>query len=379
MLDPTLNDTDAEGDTLMISVYSDGAYGTVTASGNVLTYNPSAEYCGSDAVTYSVIDTALAVSNTGTINISLACINDAPVGVDDVSGVTEDTSVMIPVLSNDTDNDGGALSIANLTQPGSGGTVAISGTSVLFTPTANFCTASPTTFTYQARDTASALSAITTVTISSIACVNDTPTGSNVSYTMTGNVVINPGTMLSGGTLTGYLATENTLIRNLVSTDADGDSITFNSVTLPTHGTGTLSATGVMTYIPTPGYIGTDTLVYTVTDGTATSANITVTLIIQDPNPPVIIQPVSGPGGGGGGGSSASIPTIYTPVVGSPNTSTGLTSQLLLSNPRVRKTTPSATLLNTYDSFILPITQIVEETKVDPESSKERATAIRQS
>ena len=72
---------------------------------------------------------------------------------------------------------------------------------------------------------------------------------------MTGNVVLNAGTMLSGGTLTGYLATENTLTRTLTAVDVDGDTVTFSGVTLTTHGTGTLSSTGVLTYMPTPGYI----------------------------------------------------------------------------------------------------------------------------
>lgn len=184
----------------------------------------------------------------------------------------------------------------------------ISSTDVMFIPTANFCTASPTTFTYQARDTASALSAVTTVTISSIACVNDVPTSTSTSYSMTGNVVINPGTMLSGGTLTGYVATTNTLIRNLDSTDIDGDTVTFSGIMFPTHGTGTLSATGLLTYIPTPNYIGNDSMTFSVSDGTGISATYTITLVVQDPNPPVAVvvaPPTTGPGGGGGGGNSS--------------------------------------------------------------------------
>ena len=171
---------------------------------------------------------------------------------------------------------------------------------IQFVPTTNYCTASPISFTYQARDTSSALSSATTVTLSSITCMNDAPTGTNTSYSMTGNVVINAGTMLSRGTLTGYLATENTLTRSLTAVDVDGDTVTFSGVTLTTHGTGTLSSTGLLTYIPTPGYIGTDTLAYVITDGTLTSSVVTVTITVQDPNPPVVVAPSVGAGGGGG-------------------------------------------------------------------------------
>jgi hypothetical protein len=149
-------------------------------------------YCGADSVEYTIIDTALAVSNTGTINITLNCVNDAPTATGETVSAIEDTPLLISVLANDFDVDAGdSLSVANLTQPSSGGTVSVSGTGVMFTPTANFCASSPHTFTYQARDTAGALSAVTTATISSISCTNDTPTSNNMTYTLTGNTVIN--------------------------------------------------------------------------------------------------------------------------------------------------------------------------------------------
>lgn len=345
----------------------------------MLTYTPNTNYCGTEVLSYASVDTNAAISATGTITLILSCVNDAPVATGETVSGTEDTPAFISVLANDTDVELSTLSVANLTQPSSGGTVAISGTGVIFTPTANFCTASPTTFTYQARDTASALSAVTTVTISSIACVNDAPTSSNTSYSMTGNVVVNSGTILSGGTLTGYVATANTLVRTLASTDIDGDTVTFSGITFPTHGTGTLSATGLLTYIPTPSYIGNDSITFRVTDGTGTSAIYTVTLIVQNPNPPVVVAPSSGPGGGGGGSNiGTAVVTIYkaSPAAG---TSTGLTSQLLLTNSKIKKTSSSGAITISYDSFILPIVQVIEEAKVDPESSKERAAAIRQS
>ena len=119
-------------------------------------------------------------------------MNDAPTASGETVSAVEDTPLLIYVLTNDSDVDiGDSLSVTNLTQPSSGGTVSVSGTGVIFTPTANFCTSDPTTFTYQARDTANALSAVTTVTIDSIACINDAPTSNNMTYTLTGNTVIN--------------------------------------------------------------------------------------------------------------------------------------------------------------------------------------------
>jgi VCBS repeat-containing protein len=382
VINPIINDSDADGDTISLNAYTPWINGIVTASGNTLTYTPNANYCGTETISYTNIDSNSAVSATGTITLILSCVNDAPIATGETVSATEDTALTIAVLANDTDVELSTLSVANLTQPGSGGTVAISGTGVIFTPTANFCTANPTTFTYQARDTGLALSAVTTVTISAISCVNDTPTSSNTSYSMTGNVVVNSGTILSGGTLTGYVATANTLVRTLTSTDIDGDTVTFSGITFPTHGTGTLSATGLLTYIPTPSYIGNDSMTFHVADGTGTSIVYTITLVVQDPNPPVVVitTPTTGPGGGGGGNHAG-----YSVISGtyksstSVGTSTGLTSQLLLTNSKIKKTSSSGMITVSYDSFILPIVQVIEEAKVDPESSKERAAAIRQS
>ena len=158
VVNPILNDTDVEGDVLSLATYADGIHGTTTASGNVITYTPVANYCGSDSIDYTAVDTNAGHSLTGTISLSIACVNDVPTATGESVVLTEDTNAIIPVLANDSDADGDALTIANLTQPGTGGTVSISGTDVLFVPTPNFCTSNPITFTYQAQDTSNALS-----------------------------------------------------------------------------------------------------------------------------------------------------------------------------------------------------------------------------
>jgi hypothetical protein len=215
------NDTDVEGGTLSLASFTNGVNGSVVASGNTLIYTPIMDTCGADSIGYTVTDPASAISNTGTISISLVCVNDAPVATGDTATGTEDTALAIAVLANDTDVENNTLSVTNLTQPVSGGSVAVVGTGVVFTPTANVCSASPTTFTYRARDTALALSAVTTVTISAVNCVNDAPVSLASSASVTGNMVISSGTTLSGGSLTGYLETNNSLTRSLLATDVD--------------------------------------------------------------------------------------------------------------------------------------------------------------
>lgn len=184
-ISPALNDTDVEGSPLSLISFTTPANGTLTQSGNILTYNPTSNYCGTDTFDYIVSDGSL-TSNTGAVNITLACVNDVPIADNDFASTIEDTPILIPVLLNDTELDiGDTLTITNLTQPATGGTVQISGTGVLYTPTTNFCSLSPTTFSYRARDTVGTFSNTVTGTISSITCVNDAPLAQNASYIFT--------------------------------------------------------------------------------------------------------------------------------------------------------------------------------------------------
>lgn len=386
VISPVTNDTDIEGGALTLSSFTQGTNGSVTASGSSLIYTPTANACSADTVNYSVTDPLGAASNTGTISITLACVNDAPVAAADTATGTEDTPLMIAVLANDTDVENNTLSITSLTQPASGGSVAVVGTGVVFTPTANACSASPVTFTYQARDTSLALSAVTTVTISAVTCVNDAPVSLPSSYSVTGNMVISSGTTLSGGSLTGYLETNNSLTRSLTATDVDSVGLIFTLATPVVHGTGVLSSTGLLVYTPALGYVGSDTFTYTVTDGIATTGPIIVTITVIDPHPPVIpttpTGSVGGPGGGGGG--SQSFPVVNLPDTLNSNSSskisTGLTSQLFLSKRTLSGTTlPVGYLMDSYVSLIAPIHDAVVSAQNDQISSAARAIAIRQS
>ncbi len=92
------------------------------------------------------------LSTTGTVSVSVTCVNDLPIASNDSIVLTEDTVSTIPVFANDIDVDGTLVSLTGLTQPSTGGTLSISGTGVLFTPIANYCSSTSSTFTYQALD-----------------------------------------------------------------------------------------------------------------------------------------------------------------------------------------------------------------------------------
>lgn len=70
--------------------------------------------------------------------------------------------------------------------------------------------------------------------------------------------------------------------------DPDGDALTILDLAQPLHGTVT-SVGNAVRYTPNPGFVGTDTFLYIVTDGSnlATTAAVTVTVV---DNPPVAVN-----------------------------------------------------------------------------------------
>ena len=135
------NDTPS-GATKTITSRTQGEHGNVviTGSGTGLTYQPNANYCGPDSFAYT-----LNGSSTARVSVTVNCVDDPPVAVNDSKTITEDAPASaINVLANDTDPDGGPKLIDLVTQPG-GGTVAITegGAAVTYAPHAGYCNSVP--------------------------------------------------------------------------------------------------------------------------------------------------------------------------------------------------------------------------------------------
>ena len=79
---------------------------------------------------------------------------------------------------------------------------------------------------------------------------------------------VHAGQVLTVAALDGLLAND---------TDADGDSLNVQSIEAPANGTLNIATDGSFTYTPDPGFVGTEELTYTVSDGTTNSTG-TVTI-----------------------------------------------------------------------------------------------------
>jgi len=132
---------------LSYAIASPPSHGTVVISGSIATYTPEVNFVGTDTFTYTTMyGGASAIS---TANITINPVNRAPTAVADNATTTRNTSVTIPVLTNDYDPDGDALNITMVTKP-KYGTVAIQSGKIVFTPARNFL--GTTTFTYSISD-----------------------------------------------------------------------------------------------------------------------------------------------------------------------------------------------------------------------------------
>ncbi len=159
------------------------AHGSVVLAANgTFTYTPALNYNGTDTFTYTAND-AGGSSAPATVTITIAPVNDPPVGSPDTLTVDEDGSVPFTsamLLANDTDVEGNTLSISSGTNVAHGTITTLAPNSFSYAPAPNYF--GTDTFTYIATD-GTANSAPITVTIT-VVPKPDAPVASGETYTV---------------------------------------------------------------------------------------------------------------------------------------------------------------------------------------------------
>ena len=123
--------------------------GTVDQTAGTVSGSHSYTTDGVFTVTVTVTDDDTG-THADTLQLVVEAVNAAPVAADDQTVTRQDTPVSIDVLANDTDPDGDALTVANLSDPANG-TVSINpDETVEYTPDPGFV--GTDTFTYTAND-----------------------------------------------------------------------------------------------------------------------------------------------------------------------------------------------------------------------------------
>jgi VCBS repeat-containing protein len=262
------NDHDAEGSPMVASVVAPPSRGTLTLNADgSFTYTPAADDNGVVTFTYRVSDGAL-FSNTATVTLTIAAVNDAPVAVNDAYTTAEDTPLAIAapgVLSNDTDVDHDPLTSTIVANAAHGNVVVNANGSFTYTPNANYN--GPDSFTYQAHDAALA-SNTATVTLT-VTAVNDAPVAVNDAYSTAEDTPL-------------VIAAAAGVIVN--DSDVDADPLTATILANAAHGNVVLNADGSFTYTPAANYNGPDSFTYQAHDASLASNTATVTLTVTPVN-----------------------------------------------------------------------------------------------
>ena len=247
----TANDDDGDSLTYQITAGNTGDAFAIDNNGQITAkVSLDRETLAQYSLTVEVSDSEL--SDTATITIDVTNVNEAPTASDDSASVNEDASVDVTVLTNDSDIEGNSLTVQSVGDA-TNGTVTTNGTTVTYTPAANFNGSD--SFTYTITDGALTDTATVSVTVNAL---NDRPTASDDTTSVN---------------------EDDSVTVTVLANDSDIDSaISVSAVSTATNGTVTTNGTTV-TYTPTANYSGSDSFTYTITDGEFTdTATVSVTV-----------------------------------------------------------------------------------------------------
>ncbi|MEY3546583.1 MAG: hypothetical protein RLZZ313_944, partial [Verrucomicrobiota bacterium] len=256
----TLGGFDAEGTTLTYTVVRQPTKGTLSGTAPNLTYTPAANVSGADNFTFKVSDGTLE-SGPGTVSITVASVNDAPVASNQSAAGSEDDALAI--VLNAADVDGDKLTYTVLTAPTKG---ELFGTAPNLIYVPNPEVSGTDSFTYKVSD-GTLESTVVTVSIT-VASVNDAP----VAGTQSVKTDEDTAAMI---TLTGF--------------DPEGATLTYKVVSQPANGV--VSGEGAsLEYMPNPDFNGKDSFTYKVSDGSLDSSPVTVAITVAStPDGPVAL------------------------------------------------------------------------------------------
>ena len=189
--------------------------------------------------------------------------NTPPNANNDSATTQYETKVTIDVLANDSDSDGDTLTIESLTNPKHGSAV-IRNQKIDYTPAKGF--SGTDNFSYTIND-GNGGKASATVEVTVEKSSNHAPQAKD-------------------DTATTEYETSVTIDVLKNDSDSDGDTLTIQSISTPSHGTAKIQ-NGKVKYTPNKGFSGKDSFQYSISDGNGGSSTATVTVTVKEkPNTP---------------------------------------------------------------------------------------------
>ena len=263
------NDIDPEGQDIIVSNYFSPSHGTLISivTNGSFNYKPEDGFTGTDSFQYLLLDEDGNYSEQVTVTIEVTDpFNRKPVGMSDQFIAYDGTELSIAapgLLSNDFDPDEDGIIVSNYFAPSHGTlTSIVTNGSFSYVPEAGFT--GTDNFQYIVLDDNGAYSDPVNVSIEVMEPTNRKPVGNADHFGVvegTSLVVNSPGLLFN-------------------DIDPDGDGIIVSNYFAPSHGTLTSIVTnGSFTYVPEPGFTGTDNFQYlAMDDNGAFSEQVEVTI-----------------------------------------------------------------------------------------------------
>jgi hypothetical protein len=249
-----LTGTDIDLDPLTFALAGGNLGGIITGTPPTITYTPAENFNGTEKLSFFANDGDLD-SSVEAITITVIAVNDDPTVGSQSLFLVEDGSVSILLEAEDIDND--TLSYI-IEQPPSDGILTGTAPNLLYTPNENFN--GDDSFSYRVND-GLANSALGNVSLK-ITPSSDAPFAD--SLTVVGNE-------------------DTDIIITLTGADPDGNSLTYQLLSSPVHGT--LQGTPPnLSYRGNPNFYGNDNLSFKVSDGNLESAAAVVSITIEPVN-----------------------------------------------------------------------------------------------
>ena len=261
------NDSDAEGDTLSITVVGDASNGLVTLDGGTIIYRHDGSETTTGGFTYTVSDGT--DTTTSLVTIAVNPVNDPPISVDDALAVEEGGTVAVQareLLANDSDAERGELSITAV-GGATNGLVTLDGSTIIYRHDGSETTTGG--FAYTVTDGTDSTTALVTIAVNP---VNDPPVGVNDA------LAVQEGDTVS-------IASQQLLAND---TDPERDTLSITAVGDAANGLVTLDG-NTITYAHDGSETTTGSYTYTVTDGTDTATVLVTITVAPVTDPPVLL------------------------------------------------------------------------------------------
>ena len=245
--------SDVEDDGLTVVIESNPTQGNVSLIETGFKYIPKADYSGTDAFTYFVVDSGGAKSNVSEVKITVNDVNDAPIASDINSSTKQDTALILTVDVSDKDSEFTNLQLVADQEP-LNGQVVVNGFKLTYSPASSY--SGFDSFTYYLLDT-------TDSSVSKIYTVNIT--------VLEEEQILDKNPTVASLEVNGEQDKE--LGFTLQGTDPNNLELIYEISSAPLNGTVTIEENKAI-YVPAAGYFGEDSFSYSAINIEQLASNI---------------------------------------------------------------------------------------------------------